>query len=324
VLVCGSNYGAAYVRALAEKPDAYQLAGLLARGSPRSRRVAQKHHVGLYSTVAELPADIDIACAAMGSPAADVVLNLIGRGIHVLLEHPVRPGDLERAAADAAQHQVRMHVQTLFPSLDAPRTFIDDCKARSSKDSCALIELLVTDRALYASLDTLRQAFRSLEPFACAASPSGEGDPFDTVRGTCRGIPLVVRVQRSRRPNGRLLSDGSSEYLVDCRISAWFGDGVLTLLSVAGPVIWNAGYRRQVQGGDPAWLSLGATSTSATFGDLMKQQTRANLQAIEALSTHAAGGPQPDVQDLSHLLEVSRIWERIGHVLGRNGAAAGD
>ena len=313
MLVCGSNYGTAYIRALHERPDTYQLAGLLARGSPRSRSVAQKFDVPLYATVADVPGTVDLACAAMGNAAFDVVLGLLGRGFHVLLEHPVRPRD--RAGGRCrGKPRVRLHVQTLFASLAAPRDFIDACRMHALTKPRALIELLVTDRSLYASLDILRQAIGSLEPFTCDAPSSDSLGRFDTLNGTSRDVPTVVRVQRSRQADGRQLADGAPEYLVDCRISVWFDDGVLTLLSVAGPVVWNTAFRKTAAPDDPAWLTM--RTTSSTFGDLMRQQTEANLDAIDALSAHAGGGTQPAVQCFEHQLEIARVWEHLGQRLG--------
>ena len=94
----------------------------------------------------------------------------------------------------------------------------------------------------------------------------------------------------------------------------WFADGVLTLLSVAGPVVWNTAFRRTAAPDDAAWLTM--RTTPATFGDLMRQHTEANLDAIDALSAHAGGGTQPAVQCLEHQLEIARVWEYLGQRLG--------
>jgi NAD-dependent oxidoreductase involved in siderophore biosynthesis len=97
---------------------------------------------------------------------------------------------------------------------------------------------------------------------------------------------------------------------VDCRIAVWFGDGALTLASVAGPVVWNEAFRKTADRAQPAWLIVHGPPT--TFADLLAQQTKANLEAIDTLCAHAAGSPPPEVQRFHHHLEIARTWEYLG------------
>jgi thiazolinyl imide reductase len=310
VVVCGSNYGAAYVRAIRRRPADYELAGILARGSARSRELAAKHGVPLYSRVADLPAGADLACAAMGIAGFEVVLDLVRRGTHVLLEHPVAPADLRRALDEAARRGVRLHVQTMFPALTAVRAFIAGTREHAAAARPRFLDVLTTDRSLYATLDILRHAAGALQP---EGFDGIEGRPFDTRRGTLAGIPATVRIQPSRTADGRVLADGAPDYLVDCRITVWLGDGALSLLSVAGPVVFNPAFRPDRQSADPCWTIAAAPGT---FGDLLRQQIRSNLDALDGLREHAGGGPAPPAQERGHLLDVSDAWERLAVTTG--------
>src|SRR5271165_634351 len=104
VLVCGSNYGRAYITALARGPRKFELAGILAQGSLRSQQLAALNGVPLYRSTSELPDNLDLACAAMSSAAWPLVLQLVRRGIHVLCEHPYPADSLKRAVNLARKH----------------------------------------------------------------------------------------------------------------------------------------------------------------------------------------------------------------------------
>ena len=93
ILVCGTNYGRSYLQAIRSEQHAYELAGILARGSARSIRIARANGVPLWKTIGDLPPDIDLACAALPSTASGVILELLDRRIPVLCE----PGQSPRA-----------------------------------------------------------------------------------------------------------------------------------------------------------------------------------------------------------------------------------
>jgi NAD-dependent oxidoreductase involved in siderophore biosynthesis len=244
----------------------------------------------------------------MGHGTFHLVVDLLRRGVHVLLEHPVLPDEVERAVSEASRRRVTFHINTLFPALDAPRAFIDDCRARPGPP--LYLDVLATDRSLYAVLDILRN---SLGMLGASTVPRASGNGIESFEGTIGGVPALVRVQRAGLNGGGRLSDGAAGYLVDCRVTQWFDDGALTLLSVSGPVVWNGSYRRTAPLGADAWRAIHAPRTS--YGDLLDQQTRANLEAIDALRAHATEGISPDAQCPDHLLDVARAWEHIARQL---------
>jgi NAD-dependent oxidoreductase involved in siderophore biosynthesis len=200
-----------------------------------------------------------------------------------------------------------VHVQTLFPALDGPRRFIGACGGRGTP---LHVEIHVTDRSLYAALDLLRQA---LGPLAPDLSPCPSAGPFDSLTGTLCGAPAFLHVQRCRTDDGRLLEDGDLAYLVDSRIGAWWAEGILTLLSVAGPVVWTRPLRGGLDAAAPMWE--GAEPPAPRPAELREAQTGCNLAAIEALAAHAAGGPAPAAQQLDHQMDVARSWEHVTRAL---------
>ena len=54
VIVCGSTFGQYYIRALQTVPDEFEVVGLLANGSNRSKLCADFYHVPLYTQIEDI------------------------------------------------------------------------------------------------------------------------------------------------------------------------------------------------------------------------------------------------------------------------------
>lgn len=86
------------------------------------------------------------------------------------------------------------------------------------------------------------------------------------------------------------------------------------MLSVAGPVIWNANYARRGAKAAPLWEVL-SSAQPASAAQLRRQRIDANRRAIASLLRAARRGATPPEQSPVHLLEVSRAWEELGRML---------
>jgi thiazolinyl imide reductase len=311
VLVCGSNYGRSYVTALARNPNKYQLAGILAQGSFRSHEVAALNDAPLYHSTDELPGNIDLACAAMSSEAWPVVLELIRRGIHVLCEHPYPPRLLKRAIDLARKQGVQFHVNGHFASLPAPSAFIRACR-RGKRGAPEFIEIMTTERALYSTLDILISALGSRQ--VLRARGLSRSKKFVLLEGTLGTKPLRLSVQVSRKHDRGGLADGSPEYLLDQRLTVAFPTGVLTLLSTAGPVLWNGNPAQVLNDEEPLWTVLFGQEPQ-TRADWREERIQANVAALNSIQLSILGHVLPDAQQPQHILAVSQAWETIGRQL---------
>jgi len=311
VLVCGSNYGRAYITALALDPRGYQLAGILGQGSARSQQVASANGVPLYSSTEELPDNIDLACAAMSSTAWPVVLQLIRRGIHVLCEHPHPAGALKNALALARKHSVQFQVNGHFANLPAPRAFIQHCQRAGKVASPEVIEVVATERSLYGALDILMSAVGGVEPLRVDAL--SHRSKFVLLEGTLGKVPLRVSVQVSDKKDSGRLADGSPGYLLDQRLTVMFPAGLLTLLSMAGPVVWNSTPSNVFVNDTPLWTVL--CDQAHTPADLREQRISANIEALNFIRRSILGHRTTETQQPQHILQVSEAWESIGRQL---------
>ena len=310
VLVCGTNYGRIYLEAIRLGGTGYRLTGILARGSALSQEVACELGVPLYRCVDDLAPRIDLACSAVGASGHNVVLSLLSRGIHVLCEHPQTPSRLQAALDAAARGKLSFHVNGHFADLEAAAAFIRHCRQQSGTAPLSFFHVTATDRSLYAAVDILGRVLGSFAPFEFHVT--SRLVPFTVVQGLLRGVPVTFHIQRCA--DGRLLADGSPSYLVDHRIAAGFPSGILTLLSMNGPVVWNANLNSAASPTQPLFTVV-HESHVLTAELLHKQRIAANLAAIEALVRSMREGVRSPEQAPDYLLEVSRAWETLGALL---------
>ncbi len=315
ILVCGSNYGQAYVEAVRAAPWPLQLAGILGSGSLRSRELARKCGVPFHQSVYGLKGNVDIACAAMGRSGADVVLRLLEQGIHVLCEHPQTPDFIDSALNVAASNGACFHVNGHFASLKAASAFIERSALLRQSADPLFVDAMTTDRSLYGALDILRRVTKKFEPYELVLL--NQFSPFTVVQAALGGIPTTFQVQGSVRAGVGNLRDGDPGYLVDHRIAIGFPHGILTLASIAGPVIWNRNCNSALPAGsgEPMWSSIYGESVNRA--EFHKQRIEANLDSLRSLVERVCTGGIPAEQTREHLLEVSRAWHRIGTCLNQ-------
>jgi len=305
VVVCGSNYGARYLHALSQVPDRYEVVGLLARGSDRSRQVAERAGVPLVRNVRELP-EADLACAALGADGHAVVIELLDRGFSVLCEHPLGREQVEASLAAAERSGARFHVNGHWSDLAPARRFIE----QAQRDKLAHLQVDLSDRMLYGGLDILRRAFGSLEP---ALEIEGRCDDFVRLYGRMCAVSCALRIESSRRKEGAVLADGSESYRLSHRLIAELDAGALAPLGPAGPVVWNANEYRSEDLDQGLWRTF--DDSPHTLRSLGGERVAANLHSLDLLSLDVDEGRVPAEQEPEGLLALAGAWETIGRHL---------
>lgn len=304
ILIGGSNYGRAYFEALALNPARFRPAALLARGSERSRALAAAHGVALSTSAEETAKTVDLACLAL-PPAPAEALTLLRAGVPVLCEHPQTRGFVEDALAAARAGQTHFHVNGHFSRLPASAAFIAQAQLRRQQSKPVFAMIAATDRSLFAALDILAHGVGP--PVEVGSPVARKGGLFTGIELEWNGLPVSLDVQ-NRGP-----ADGSEEYRLDYRVALGFPEGITTLLSLAGPVIWNANYARFGASTQNLWSMVHAGAESAA--DLRAQRAGANLAAIEELRACAAGASTPGDQTSEYLSSVAGLWQRLGKLL---------
>ncbi|WP_434739396.1 Gfo/Idh/MocA family oxidoreductase [Micromonospora sp. SH-82] len=235
-VVCGTNFGRFYVRAVQAHPE-LTLAGILSTGSRYSREYARSVGVPAFTAVEELPPEVEAACvvvpgAVSGGRGTDVAVALLERGIHVLQEHPVHPDEIARCLRAARAAGVQYRVNTHYRHLEPVRTFLEAAARLRAQRTLLFADVASSVHVLQPLADILVRAVGGVRPRGLS-EPVGSG-PLRTLHGELAGVPLTLRVQNQIDP-----ADRDNHALFWHRIALGTDAGVLTLADTHGPVLWS-------------------------------------------------------------------------------------
>ncbi|MEV6983675.1 Gfo/Idh/MocA family oxidoreductase [Sphaerisporangium sp. NPDC051017] len=330
VVVCGTNFGRFYIQAVLDHPG-YVLAGILSRGSAASRDHARRLGVPHYTDVDRLPDDVDAACVVVGSSiqggeGTGLAKALIGRGVHVLQEHPVHLGELTECLKLARAHKVQYRLNTHYPHVAPVLSFIEAARALAARQKPLFVDAATPIHLMYPMVDILGRAVGSLRPWrfaAPAAVPEELGSqPFRVLQGLLGGVPLTLRVHHQMDP-----ADRDNHALHWHRVSLGTEGGVLTLADTHGPLLWSprlhvgrdADHRFVLDGprtGDLDHATTTVAGHTGTFRDVFAQMwPRAIGRALDGLRDAVTEGGDT-LRAAQYDLAVCRIWSDLAARLG--------
>ena len=306
VLVCGTNYGATYIRALARQPQNLNLAAILSTGSQRSLEYAAQLQVAHFTQIEQIPhGAVDIACIAVaGEAGQQLAIQCLNRGIHVLCEHPVGEEFVRYALDLAAQNGCLFHVNAHFADLGAPQSFYQAISVASQQAPCMHFDLNVNLRTLYSGLDLLGRALGTLsniELVPRTQQVKGRG-LFETLQlmGPEFSVSLLCQNFASEQDDG-------SATLLNHRVSATFPHGNLLLCETAGPVYW---FPSPVSMPAEKWQSYLPVQVEPTDQyKLMDQRDSANISALNKLLARITEPNAIIEQQPEYLIGLARLWE---------------
>lgn len=238
VVVCGTGFGRVYLAALRRPGMPFELAGILARGSARSRACAEHHGVPLHTSPEELPDGIDVACVVVsaginGGAGARLAQELMARGIHVLQEHPLHQDELTACLRQAHRSGVVYHVNTHYVHVEAVRRFVAAARRLAERQPVLFVDALCSFLTLNPMFDVLGEALGPLQ--RCSfPGPASAGPVYRGLDGTIAGVPVSLRVQNQLATDNR---DNGAHLLF--RIALGAEGGHLLLASPHGPVLWS-------------------------------------------------------------------------------------
>ncbi|SBW28811.1 Gfo/Idh/MocA family oxidoreductase [Protofrankia symbiont of Coriaria ruscifolia] len=335
VLVCGTNFGRFYATAVRGEPG-FTVAGILSRGGNASRTFADQIGVAHYDRVEAVPDGIDLACVVVGSTisggtGSELARALMGRGVHVLQEHPVHPTEMTASLRLARRHHVQYRVNTHYPHVGPVRSFIAAAQRLRAHQTPVFVDAATPVHVLLPLVDILGRALGGLRPwrFDAVDVPGRGGGPLRTLIGELAGVPVTLRVQNQLDP-----SDRDNHALLWHRITLGAEGGVLTLADTHGPVQWSPRLhaerdadRRLVVDG-PVGHRFDQDSTSVLPGTAAGTQRdifdRLWPEAIARALVDMAGAIEVGGDPLSSAqydLTVTRIWSHIAAGIGPPEAA---
>jgi thiazolinyl imide reductase len=337
-VVCGTVFGRFYLDALCPAPPGFELAGVLAAGSARSKAVAARYGVPCYTAVEQLPADVDAACVVVragvaGGPGTELAKALLARSVHVIQEQPAHPREVADCLRLARANGVQYRLNSFYPHLAPVRRFIAQARALRDRRTPRYADAACSSQVLFPLLDMLGQALGGLGPWAFAdpapvvdvRAATGATVPFRALHGAIAGVPLTLRVHNQLDPG-----DPDNHTHLLHRITLGTDAGALTLADTHGPVLWTP--RLHVNRGADGLLSLEGPDT-----ERLEQPTTTVLDAAAPLSfrhafgtlwpdgiRHALAGLRAAISDpggraaaAQNVLTVARMWQDLTTRLGR-------
>ncbi|WP_018680595.1 Gfo/Idh/MocA family oxidoreductase [Actinokineospora enzanensis] len=332
VLVCGSGFGRVHLAALADPDFPFTAVGLLARGSARSRTVAARFGVPLYTSLADVP-DIDLACVVVGSaptggPGARLAMDLLRRGVPVLQEHPLHADELAACLRTARETGTHYRLTSHHVHVAPVRRFIEAVRTLLRHQPPLFLDAITSVQVLYTLLDVLGESLGTLRPWSFAPAPAPAEfprmrarPPFRSLDGMIAGIPVTLRIQHQLDP-----ARPDNHAHLWHRITLGTEGGTLTLLGSAGPVLWSPRPHLPADSNDVGSFdqltdahldhpttSLGppdAPAMSAVLSDLWPAGVRA---AIRTMWSNVGTDPMPYGQ---YHLAVTALAKEISDHLG--------
>lgn len=237
VLVCGSTFGQFYCECLMHYNKQFELVGLLAGKSERSKKCAEKYGIKLYHTVTEIDIHVDIACVVlrsgvMGGKGSEIALKLLEKGINVIQEQPIHYKDVENCIRIAKKQGKLYCIGDLYQYLPAVKTFIETTRLVLKEINPVYMDIGLASQVSYPLIDIISEILPSLKPFKIKNVIRDDG-PFHIVTAEIGGIATIFQVHNEVNPSE---PDNYMHYLH--KITVGTNGGRICLEDTQGPVYW--------------------------------------------------------------------------------------
>ncbi|MCR8985816.1 bifunctional Gfo/Idh/MocA family oxidoreductase/class I SAM-dependent methyltransferase [Brevibacillus laterosporus] len=330
-VVCGSRFGQFYLEAVKALPEQFELIGLLAKGSERSRNCAERYGIELYTDIEQLPDDIDLACVVvrstvMGGNGTEMSRKLLARNIHVISEQPIHHKDLALCLKVARQHGVHFKTGDLYVHLPAVRRFIACAQTMLKQQPALYIDAVCATQVSFPLMHILQEALPTIRPWKISHVIKDEG-PFQVLTGLLGKIPITLRAHNEVDPH-----DPDNHLHLLHRVTIGVAGGSLSLTDTHGPVVWQPrlhvpdlpNIHEQLSAAPPEHLLgnstqiLGPAEPTSYKDILMTQWPRAigrDLLAMREMIFGQVDKSSMDTQAQQELL-CSRQWQDWTQALG--------
>lgn len=243
IVVCGTTFGRIYLAAIRQLPQTYKLVGIVARGSEQAVSCARENGVPLYTDVSRLTkAETDAACVVVrstvvGGQGSSMANTLLKNGIHVLQEHPVHHDDLAECLRNAGQHSCCYYLNSFYPDLVTVHSFIDTALAILKTGKVRYLEAACSLQVLFPLVDIIGRVLGGFRPWSfTTAAKAGPEDPFSTLTGQIKGVPVALRIQNQINP-----ADPDNNTHLLHRLVLGTDRGNLIMTDSHGQVLWCPG-----------------------------------------------------------------------------------
>ena len=157
ILVCGTGFGKIYLKTIVEN-EKYELAGIIGKGSDRTKKIANDFNVPVYTNIENIEANIDAACvvvpnAAGGGQGTDIAEKLLLRGIPTLLEHPAHEKEIIKCLK--ASKNTPFMINPFYRYISPVQDFLEAAKVMNHHSVLLSASLDCAIHVLYDGIDIL-------------------------------------------------------------------------------------------------------------------------------------------------------------------------
>ncbi|WP_319491620.1 bifunctional Gfo/Idh/MocA family oxidoreductase/class I SAM-dependent methyltransferase [uncultured Desulfobacter sp.] len=237
-VVCGSTFGQFYLKALEAYSKQFELVGILAKGSKRSKECAKHYGIDLYTDIEQLPPTVGLACViirsgALGGTGTDLSLKFLKRGIHVIQEQPIHYKEAVSCLRTALQYGVHFRIANLYVQLPAVRRFIACAQELLKRQNALYLDAACAIHVSYPMIRILSEALPTIRPWKINHVIKDNG-PFQIISGTLGNIPMTLRVHNEINPQ----DPDNHLHLLHC-LTIGVEGGRLSLVDTHGPLVWH-------------------------------------------------------------------------------------
>lgn len=340
VVVCGTAYGQVYLSSFLCN-SRFTLAGIMGKGSDRTKLFAREFGVPFYHSVKEIPETVDIACVAIRSTIAGgegsfIARELLEKGIHVIQEHPLHGRDIVESLSVASRKGVCFHVNSHYVNVEPIRTFIDYAKKMGEHGTPLYIEATAAPQTTYSLLDIIARILGGIGDYAytppipwkpaCVQAHQHKLFPFLCLQGVLQGIPVTFHLQ-----NYIDSTQFDNHYLAMHRITVGSESGSINLLNTHGPVVWADSFSIEENIRETSFRNRKSAfleykkPTAVTFTPQLapslaeisrRAWPAAVTKALNEMAGHIESGAPPYGQTEKYLEGLSTAWLDLTKVIG--------
>lgn len=326
ILVCGTGFGKIYLKTIVEN-EKYELAGIIGKGSDRTKKIANDFNVPVYTNIENIEANIDAACvvvpnAAGGGQGTDIAEKLLLRGIPTLLEHPAHEKEIIKCLK--ASKNTPFMINPFYRYISPVQDFLEAAKVMNHHSVLLSASLDCAIHVLYDGIDILGCALENFSGWKLGTVAEIVGSTLKSggnksIKIMIGDIPVMFVINTDVDKD-----DPDHPLHLYHRIELTFSTGRLCLVNTHGPVIWMPFQHmpRDEYGtisidkdnkDIPTAIMLGNSKPLSLKKTVEYIWTGAVVQALECLFSM---DKTKKMQMAQYQIFVSRLWSEISRKTG--------
>lgn len=239
-VVCGTGFGRYYIEALRKLTDLYEIIGIFARGSSRSRKYAEDLGVPLYTSLSDMDdKEIDLACVVIkssitGGKGTDIAQYFLNRGVNVLQEHPVHYNDYAMHVSTARKNGCMYRLNAFYNNVEPVYKFIETAEKLRNTANFTYLKAECGIQVLFPLVDIIGRVMGGFRPWKLNIINADRGqEPFAVITGEIKSVPVIILIK-----NEMDSSAPESNMSLLHRITLGTSKGTLLLTDVHGATLW--------------------------------------------------------------------------------------